>query len=67
VLALDGYGLREGGPASLVVFDVPSEFDAVRLVPRRRLVLRRGRIVARAETHQTVVWDGIEEEVTFLP
>ena len=67
VLALDGYGLRERGPASLVVFDVPSEFDAVRLVPRRHLVLRRGRVVARSESHQTVVWDGIEEEVTYLP
>jgi hypothetical protein len=50
-----------------VVFDVPSEFDAVRLVPPRHLVLRRGRVVARAESHQTVVWDGIEEEVTYLP
>ncbi len=67
VLALDGYGLREGGPASLVAFGVPDEFDAVRLVPRRQLVLRRGRVVARAETHQTVVWDGVEEEVTYLP
>ena len=67
VMALDDYGLRVGGPASLVVFGVPSEFDAVRLVPRRQLVLRRGSIVARSETHQTVVWDGVEEEVTYLP
>jgi cytosine deaminase len=67
VLALQDYGLRVGGPASLVVYAAPSEFDAVRLVPRRRLVLRRGRVVARAETHQTVVWDGVEEEVTYLP
>jgi cytosine deaminase len=66
VMALDDYGLRVGGPASLVVFDVPSEFDAVRLVPRRRMVLRRGRVVARSEVHQTVVWDGVEEEVTYL-
>ena len=67
VLALQDYGLRSGGPASLVVYGAPSEFDAVRLVPRRRLVLRRGRVVARAETRQTVVWDGVEEEVTFVP
>lgn len=67
VLALGDYGLHTGGPASLVVFGVPTEFDAVRLVPRRQLVLRRGLIVARAETAQTVVWDGREEEVTYLP
>ncbi|MGH7918650.1 MAG: cytosine deaminase [Candidatus Dormibacteraceae bacterium] len=58
VLSLEGYGLREGGPASLVAYGVPTEFDAVRLIPRRQLVLRRGRIVARSETRQTVLWDG---------
>lgn len=67
VLALPDYGLRAGGGASLVVYAAPSEFDAMRLVPPRRLVLRRGRVVARAEIHQTVVWNGVEEEVTYLP
>src|SRR3989440_2517062 len=66
-LGLDGYGLLEGGPAHLVVFDAPSEMDALRLLPRRRLVLRRGRVVARTEpARTTVVWDGHEEPVDFL-
>src|SRR5438093_1683342 len=48
-LGLEGYGLRPGGSADLVVFDAPSEMDAVRLVPRRRLALRGRRTLARTE------------------
>ena len=66
-LGLEGYGLRAGGSADLVVFDAPTEMDAIRLVPRRRLVLRAGKVVARTEPAvTTVVWDGREEEVDFL-
>jgi len=66
-LGLTDYGLREGGPADLVVFDAPTDLDALRLVPRRYLVLRAGRVVARTEPARTsVVWDGREEPVTFL-
>jgi cytosine deaminase len=66
-LGLESYGLRLGGAADLVVFDAPTEMDAIRLVPRRRLVLRAGKVVARTEPAvTTVVWDGREEEVDFL-
>jgi cytosine deaminase len=66
-LGLEGYGLAVGAPASLVVFEAPSELDALRLLPRRRLVMREGRIVARTRPAvTTVVWDGREEEVDFL-
>jgi cytosine deaminase len=66
-LGVDGYGLRTGGPADLVVFDAPSEADALRLVAPRTLVLRGGKVVARTTPAQhTVVWDGTEEQVTFL-
>ncbi len=66
-LGLADYGLREGGPADLVVFDAPGEVDALRLVAPRYLVLRAGRVVAwtRPAEH-VVVWDGVEEPVTFL-
>src|SRR5580693_974235 len=65
-LGLTDYGLREGGPADLVVFDAPSEADALRLVVPRTLVLRAGKVVARAVPAQhTVVWAGTEERVTF--
>jgi cytosine deaminase len=67
-LGLEGYGLESGCRADLVVFDAPTEFDALRLVARRRLVLRAGKVVARTEpARTTVVWDGQEEPVTFLP
>jgi cytosine/creatinine deaminase len=66
-LGVADYGLREGGPASLVVFDAPSEADALRLVAPRTLVMRNGLVVARSTPAQhTVVWDGTEEPVTFL-
>jgi cytosine deaminase len=66
-LGVPGYGLRPGGPADLVVFDAPSEADALRLIAPRTLVLRGGRVVARsAPARRTVVWDGTEQEVTFL-
>jgi len=66
-LGLQDYGLAEGAPADLVVFDAPTEMDALRLMPRRRLVLRRGEVVARTEpAHTTVVWDGREEPVDFM-
>ncbi len=66
-LGVPDYGLRPGGPADLVVFDAPSEADALRLVAPRTLVLRGGKVVARSTpaTH-TVIWDGTEEPVTFL-
>jgi cytosine deaminase len=66
-LGVPDYGLRLGGSADLVVFDAPSEADALRLVAPRYLVLRGGNVVARTRPAQTsVVWHGAEEEVTFL-
>jgi cytosine/creatinine deaminase len=66
-LGVSGYGLRPGGPADLVVFEAPTEADALRLVAPRRLVLRGGKVVARSTPAQhTVLWSGVEEAVTFL-
>jgi cytosine deaminase len=67
-LGLETYGLTEGNPADLVVFDAPSEADALRLVAPRFLVLRDGRVVAGTRPAQTYVkWGSDEEEpVTFL-
>ncbi len=66
-LGISSYGLSEGSTADLVVFAAPSEIDALRLVAPRRMVLRRGRVVARTQPSQTtVVWAGKEESVDFL-
>jgi cytosine deaminase len=65
-LGLPDYGLRTGGPADLVVFDALSEAEALRLVAPRMLVLRGGKVLARATPAQhTVCWQGTEEPVTF--
>ena len=66
-LGIEGYGLEPGCRADLVIFDAPSEMDAVRLVPVRRAVIRGGKVVARAEpARRTIVWDGHVEPVDFL-
>jgi len=66
-LGVPGYGLHPGGRADLVVFDAPTEADALRLIAPRTLVLRGGNVVARSvPARSTVVWDGTEHEVTFL-
>jgi cytosine deaminase len=66
-LGLPGYGLADGAPANLVVFDAPTGMDALRLLPRRRMVIRRGAVVARTEpARTTVVWDGRDEPVDFM-
>ena len=50
-----------------MVLDAPTDVDALRLIARRTLVLRGGRVLARSEpAHTTVVWAGTEEDVTFL-
>jgi cytosine deaminase len=66
-LGLDQYGLEPGCRADLVVFDAPSELDALRLVAPRRAVIRQGQVVAQTTpARHTVTWAGHEEEVTFL-
>jgi cytosine/creatinine deaminase len=66
-LGLPENRLRPGDPGDLVVFDAPTDVDALRLVARRTLVLRGGKVLARSEpSTTTVTWQGTEEEVTFL-
>lgn len=48
VLGLPSYGLTEGAPADIVAVPVDSAAEAVVTRPDRRLVLKNGRVVARA-------------------
>jgi cytosine deaminase len=67
-LGLKDYGLEPGCRADLVLFDAPTESDTIRLMAPRRLVLRGGKVVARAEPAQHVVtWKGRDEPVDFMP
>jgi cytosine deaminase len=59
----DEYGLEEGKPADLVVYDAPSAVEVLRLHPARRWVIRRGRVVAETTPARTTL---LGEPVTFV-
>lgn len=66
----DRYGIEEGKPASFVILDAPSAFEALRLVPARLHVFKDGREVARTSPARSTLWrEGEQEgqEVTFRP
>lgn len=48
ILGLQGYGIAPGCHADLVVLDAGSTVEAIRLRAARRLVLRRGQVVAES-------------------
>jgi cytosine deaminase len=48
ILGLDGYGLQPGCHADLVLLDAADPVEAIRLRAARRMVLRRGQVVAES-------------------
>jgi cytosine deaminase len=58
----DDYGLEEGKPADVVIFDAPTPTEVIRLHATRRWVIRRGRVVAETTPAQTTL---LGEPVTF--
>ena len=65
----DCYGIEEGKPASLVIFDATNRFEALRLNPARLRVIKDGRVVATTEPARSRIFrdDGNGETVTFVP
>lgn len=63
----DVYGIEEGKPADLVVFDAPSPREVMRLRPVRRYVVRAGRVVAETTPAAACLYDGAghAQPVTF--
>lgn len=53
VIGLEDYGLKVGSKADLIILDVATERDAIRLAPARLFVIKNGRIVARTQTETT--------------
>jgi cytosine/adenosine deaminase-related metal-dependent hydrolase len=47
VLGLSDYGLKVGGPADMVVVNASSIAEAVATRPRRKMVIKAGRVIAR--------------------
>jgi cytosine/creatinine deaminase len=58
----DDYGIEEGKPADMVVFDAPSALEVMRLKPVRRWVIRRGKVIAETTPPQTTL---LGERVMF--
>jgi cytosine/creatinine deaminase len=58
----DDYGIEEGKPADMVVFDAPSALEVMRLKPVRRWVIRRGKVIAETTPPQTTL---LGERVTY--
>jgi len=68
VMQLEGYGLKVGCHADLVVLDCQSAADAIRLRPARLFVIRRGKIISTTEAARPVVDIlGKAGEVHFVP
>ena len=64
----DRYGIEEGKPASFLVLDAPSAFEALRLVPARLHVFKDGREIATTQPARSIVKRNSEnagQEVTF--
>jgi cytosine deaminase len=61
------WGVKEGLPANLVVFDCSDEAEAIRLRPAARWVVRLGRVVAETEPARSVVHHaGSSAPVSFV-
>ncbi|MFB6270391.1 MAG: cytosine deaminase [Halobacterium sp.] len=58
VFGVDDYGIEEGNEGSLVVYDAPDGFNALRRQAPRSLVLRHGDPVARTNPAETTVHRG---------
>jgi cytosine deaminase len=66
----DAYGIEEGKPASFLLLDAPSAFEALRLIPARLHVFKHGQEVAYTTPARSIVKrDGDQEgkEVTYHP
>jgi cytosine deaminase len=53
IMNLDGYGLRPGCIASLVVLDAGTAVEAIRLRPDRLVVVSKGKLVAERQRNDT--------------
>ena len=60
----DRYGIEEGKPASFLVLDAPSAFEALRLLPARLHVFKDGREIATTQPAHSMLKGN---HVTFTP
>jgi cytosine deaminase len=68
ILGLQDYGLAPGCHADLVILDARDPIDAIRLRATRTLVMRRGKVVARAPApHASLSLPGRPVHIDFRP
>jgi cytosine deaminase len=61
------YGIKVGNPADLVVFDAPTAIDAIRLVAKRYLVIKGGKVIAQTKPYEaSILFNGKEEKIDFI-
>jgi cytosine deaminase len=66
ILGLDGYGIAVGCHADLVLLDAADAVEAIRLRAARRMVMRRGRVIAESPRAQArLSLDGRPDSVNF--
>lgn len=66
LLMLEGYGIKEGNPANLVILDCQSEFDAIRLTPEALYVIRKGKVICETTpAKRRLNVTGTEELIDF--
>lgn len=66
----DRYGIEEGKPADFLVLDAPSAFEALRLLPARLHVFKRGREIASTTPGRSILrreTNAEDQEVTYRP
>lgn len=66
----DRYGIEEGKPADFLLLDAPNAFEALRLLPARLHVFKRGREVATTTPAQSVLHrqdSSDDQHVTYRP
>jgi cytosine deaminase len=63
----DSYGIEAGKPADLVILDALDELDALRRQSVARIVLSKGKVVARTTPAETaVLLDGASHPIDYL-
>jgi cytosine deaminase len=63
----ENYGIKVGNPADLVVFDAPTAIDAIRLVARRYLVIKNGKVIVQTKPYETnILLDDKKEKINFI-
>jgi cytosine deaminase len=66
ILGLEGYGIAVGNHADLVLLDAADPVEAIRLRAARRLVMRRGAVIAESpRAHARLNLPGRPEQVNF--